>query len=72
VSAVTLYTVRFRRRHLRKWAGRIPRKIGGALISEAIGELLTTGNGAAVKSLEFITHADARKRRRASLATAST
>jgi hypothetical protein len=68
MSAVTLYTVRFRRRHLRKWAGRIPREIGATLISEAICELLSTGNGAAVKSLEFVAHADARKRRRASTA----
>jgi hypothetical protein len=53
----------FRRRHLRKWAGRIPREIGATLVSEAIGELLTIGNGAAVKSVEFVTHADARRKR---------
>lgn len=63
MSAVTLYTVRFRRKHLRKWTASMPRRIGATLISEAFTELLA-GDAGAVKSLEFVSHCDGRKKRR--------
>src|SRR5204863_1974022 len=61
--SVTLYTVRFRRKHLRNWTARLPRDIGATLISEAFTELLD-GNAAAIKGLPFVSHCDGRKRRR--------
>lgn len=62
MSAATIYTVRFRRRALCRWAGRLPRDT--ALITDAFRELLLDGNAASIKGLDFVAHVNARKRRR--------
>ena len=64
MSTTTLYTARIARRSLRRWAQRMPREIGAALVSEAFQALLCEGDAGPLKSLEFIRHVDGRKRRR--------
>jgi hypothetical protein len=61
MSTVTLYTLRCRRKPLRKWADRLPREIGAAIVSDAIRDLLA-GDASGVKDLDFVRHVDGRRR----------
>lgn len=61
-NTVILYTVRFRRKHLRKWAERTPKMVGAALAAETVAELLS-GDTKAIRSSKAV-DVNARQQRR--------
>lgn len=60
--STTLYTAQVSRPALQRWARRIPRDLGAALITESVQELLQ-GDAGAMRALGFFSRINARKRR---------
>ena len=62
-AGVPIFTAQISRHALQKWAGRIPRDIGAAIIAEAVQELLQ-GDCGGMKSLPFVSRLNARRKHR--------
>lgn len=62
-AGVPIFTAQISRPALQKWANRIPRDVGAAIIAEAVQELLQ-GDCGGIKSLPFVSRLNARRRRR--------
>lgn len=60
---VAIYRAQIHRPALQKWARKLPREVGAAIIAEAVQELLQ-GDCGGLKSLPFVRHVNARRRHR--------
>ncbi len=63
MSATLLYSAQISRPALIKWTKKLPREVGGAIIAEAVSDLMH-GDCSSLKSLPFVSRCNLRRKRK--------